>query len=146
MPLENLKLDQYLADAQATEEHGVTFAAGLEPGHVITLSGTLGAGKTTFTRGLARGLGYTGDVSSPTFSILQEYLGGRLPLYHLDFYRLETEDELEAIGYYDCLEQGGVAVIEWASLFPAAIPSEAIHLHLTEASPEGRYLRIEPQP
>ena len=93
-------------------------------GEVIALDGDLGAGKTHFVKGLAAGLGYTGDVTSPTFTLVHEYPGGRLPLFHFDFYRLESEGEALRIGLDEYLEFGGIAAIEWAGKFPALLPRD----------------------
>ncbi len=86
----------------------------LEAGAVLAFTGDLGAGKTAFTRGLARGLGISQQVTSPTFTIVNEYLGGRLPLFHFDMYRLGSSDELFDIGWEDYLARGGVCSVEWS--------------------------------
>jgi tRNA threonylcarbamoyladenosine biosynthesis protein TsaE len=105
-----------------TFELGRQFAARVRAGDVVALDGDLGAGKTQFVKGLAAGLEHTGEVTSPTFTLVHEYTGGRLPLYHFDFYRLESESEVLRIGLDDYLEAGGVAAIEWAGKFPALLP------------------------
>ena len=97
-----------------TEALGERLGRAVEPGTVIAYTGDLGAGKTAFTRGLARGLGYTGRVTSPTFTIVNEYEGGRLPLFHFDLYRLGSSDELFDIGWEDYLARGGVCAVEWS--------------------------------
>ena len=97
-----------------TERLGETLATRLTAGTVLALRGDLGAGKTAFTRGLARGLGYSGQVTSPTFTIVNEYEGGRLPLFHFDLYRLSSPDELWDIGWEDYLDRGGVCAVEWS--------------------------------
>lgn len=97
-----------------TERVGESLARTLEPGTVIAFTGDLGAGKTAFTRGLARGLGIPDRVTSPTFTIVNEYIGGRLPLFHFDMYRLESSDELFDIGWEDYLGRGGVCAVEWS--------------------------------
>ena len=89
------------------------FAQRLQAGDVIYLSGTLGAGKTVFTRGLCRGLGYAGRVTSPTFTLVNVYEGGRLPVFHFDLYRLGGAADLEGIGYDEYFDAGGVCVVEW---------------------------------
>lgn len=99
---------------EETEAVGAALAKRLQPGTVIAYRGDLGAGKTAFTRGLARGLGVTEIVTSPTYTIVNEYLGGRLPLFHFDMYRLGSEDELFDIGWEDYLERGGVCAVEWS--------------------------------
>lgn len=108
---------------------GQTAAKYLKPGDVVALSGRLGAGKTVFAKGLAKGLGVTAEVSSPTFNIVREYEGGR-PLYHFDFYRLNNMDELLDIGFEDYLYGKGVCVVEWADLFPEAIPHTALFVNI----------------
>ena len=97
-----------------TEALGAALAQLLRPGTVIAYRGDLGAGKTAFTRGLARGLGVTEIVTSPTYTIVNEYLGGRMPLFHFDMYRLRSADDLWDIGWDDYLERGGVCAVEWS--------------------------------
>ena len=97
-----------------TEEIGMKLAEKLKPGTVIAYRGDLGAGKTAFTRGLARGLGIQDPVTSPTYTIVNEYLGGRIPLFHFDMYRLHSADDLFDIGWDDYLERGGVCAVEWS--------------------------------
>lgn len=97
-----------------TEALGESLARTLGPGTVLAFTGDLGAGKTAFTRGLARGLGVKDRVTSPTFTIVNEYEGGRLPLFHFDMYRLESSDELFDIGWEDYLRRGGVCAVEWS--------------------------------
>lgn len=101
---------------QETEALARTLAEGLKPGDVLALDGDLGAGKTAFTRGLAAGLGYPGRVQSPTFTIVNEYDGGRLPLFHFDLYRLASPEELFDIGFEDYLDRGGVCCVEWSQM------------------------------
>ena len=107
-----------------TEAVGEALARTLEPGAVIAFTGDLGAGKTAFTRGLARGLGLTGRVTSPTFTIVNEYEGGRLPLFHFDMYRLESSDELFDIGWEDYLRRGGVCAVEWSEKVSGALTGD----------------------
>ena len=97
-----------------TEAVGAALAGQLQPGTVIAYRGDLGAGKTAFTRGLARGLGIRDAVTSPTYTIVNEYLSGRLPLFHFDMYRLSCADDLFDIGWDDYLERGGVCAVEWS--------------------------------
>ena len=97
-----------------TELVGAKLAKQLNPGAVIAYRGDLGAGKTAFTRGLARGLGIADTVTSPTYTIVNEYLSGRMPLFHFDMYRLRSADELFDIGWEDYLERGGVCAVEWS--------------------------------
>ena len=99
---------------EETEAVGRKLAAQLQPGDVLAYYGDLGAGKTAFTRGLAAGLGVTEPVTSPTYTIVNEYLGGRLPLFHFDMYRLSSADDLFDIGWEDYLDRGGVCAVEWS--------------------------------
>ncbi|MEI7958383.1 MAG: tRNA (adenosine(37)-N6)-threonylcarbamoyltransferase complex ATPase subunit type 1 TsaE [Verrucomicrobiota bacterium] len=107
---------------QETFELGKQFAGPLRRGDVLALEGDLGAGKTQFAKGLAAGLGVESDVTSPTFTLIHEYPGGRLPLFHIDLYRLEGEDEVLGIGLDEYLDGDGVTVIEWADKFAALMP------------------------
>ena len=99
---------------EETETVGERLGKVLTPGAVIAYTGDLGAGKTAFTRGLARGLGCTEQVTSPTYTIVNEYLSGRMPLFHFDMYRLRSADDLFDIGWEDYLERGGVCAVEWS--------------------------------
>ena len=114
----------------ATEDAGASLAARLEPGSVIAFTGDLGAGKTAFTRGLARGLGVTERVTSPTFTIVNEYEGGRLPLFHFDMYRLGSSDELFDIGWEDYLCRGGICAVEWSENIEDALEEDAIRVDI----------------
>ena len=96
--------------------------AKLVRGDVVALVGELGAGKTHFVKGLAAGAGYTGEVTSPTFTLIHEYLGGRLPVYHFDFYRLEQEDEAVRLDLESYLDGDGICVVEWSDKFPTLLP------------------------
>ena len=107
--------------AAETEALGERLAARLTGGEVIAYTGDLGAGKTAFTRGLARGLGITDRVTSPTFTIVNEYEGGRMPLFHYDMYRLSSSDELYDIGWEDYLARGGVCAVEWSEIVSDAL-------------------------
>ena len=97
-----------------TEAIGAALGAQLKPGTVIAYRGDLGAGKTAFTRGLARGLGCREIVTSPTYTIVNEYVSGRIPLFHFDMYRLRSSDDLWDIGWEDYLDRGGVCAVEWS--------------------------------
>lgn len=107
--------------AAETEALGERLAARLTGGEMIAYTGDLGAGKTAFTRGLARGLGITDRVTSPTFTIVNEYEGGCLPLFHFDMYRLSSSDELYDIGWEDYLARGGVCAVEWSEIVSDAL-------------------------
>ncbi len=99
---------------EETEKIGQALAQRLTPGTVIAYEGDLGAGKTAFTRGLARGLGCTDTVTSPTYTIVNEYLSGKMPLFHFDMYRLRSSDDLFDIGWEDYLERNGICAVEWS--------------------------------
>ena len=110
-----MRMATYISHSPAeTEALGEQFGRAAKSGRVIALSGELGAGKTQFVRGLARGLGVTGRVHSPTFTLVNEYAGGRLRLFHLDLYRLETPQAMASAGIEEFLSPDGIAVIEWA--------------------------------
>ena len=107
-------MEQVTNSPAETEALGAALAEELKPGAVVAFTGDLGAGKTAFVRGLARGLGIAERVTSPTFTIVNEYEGGRLPLFHFDMYRLDSADELFDIGWEDYLARGGVCAVEWS--------------------------------
>jgi tRNA threonylcarbamoyladenosine biosynthesis protein TsaE len=115
-------------------------APGLKPGDVVALCGDLGAGKTQFVKGLAEGLGYLGDVTSPTFTLIHEYFGGLMPLYHFDFYRLETEAEVLAVGLEEYLASDGVCVFEWADKFRDLLPAHTRWFHLSISGENRRMI------
>ena len=106
---------------EETEAIGERLAEKLHPGTVLAYRGGLGAGKTAFTRGLCRGLGCRETVTSPTYTIVNEYLGGRLPLFHFDMYRLASDDDLWDIGWEDYLDRQGVCAVEWSENVPEAM-------------------------
>jgi len=110
---------------EETFDFGSGLAASLKKGAVLALSGDLGAGKTHLVKGIAQGLGIDADVTSPTFTLIHEYAGGRLPLYHIDLYRLDEAEEALKIGLDEYLESSGVTVIEWADKFAELIPADA---------------------
>ena len=109
-----MKLEFTTRSPEETEQLGAALAQLLSAGDIIAYRGDLGAGKTAFTRGLARGLGYAEPVTSPTYTIVNEYLGGRLPLFHFDMYRLTSSDDLWDIGWEDYLDRQGVCAVEWS--------------------------------
>lgn len=113
---------QFITNApEETEALGEKLGKLLRPGTVLAYLGDLGAGKTAFTRGLARGLGCRETVTSPTYTIVNEYLGGRLPLFHFDMYRLASSDDLWDIGWEDYLDRQGVCAVEWSENVPEAM-------------------------
>lgn len=126
---------------EETEKLGEKLAKQLKPGTVLAYRGDLGAGKTAFTRGLARGLGYTEPVTSPTYTIVNEYLGGRMPLFHFDMYRLSSADDLFDIGWEDYLERGGVCAVEWSENVPEAMGG-AVEVSIEKTGEDSRKITI----
>ena len=125
---------------------GKKLAETVRPGEIYTLNGDLGVGKTVFTKGLAAGLGIKEPVTSPTFTILQEYESGRLPLYHFDVYRIGDPEEMDEIGYEDYFYGRGICLIEWAELIEEQIPEEAFAVYIEKDRDTGldyRRIRIE---
>ena len=114
---------------QETEQFGEEVAKSLRGGDVLAFTGSLGMGKTAFTRGLARGLGCRGRVTSPTFTIVNEY-DGKTPLFHFDMYRLGSSDELFDIGWDDYLARGGVCAVEWSERVSDALPDDTIYVDI----------------
>ncbi|MBP5154788.1 MAG: tRNA (adenosine(37)-N6)-threonylcarbamoyltransferase complex ATPase subunit type 1 TsaE [Lachnospiraceae bacterium] len=134
----------------ASERETLAFARRLgeqaKAGDVYALDGDLGAGKTVFAKGFAAGLGVPGTVSSPTFTIIQVHEGGRLPLYHMDVYRLSDEDELEAVGAEEMLRGDGVCLVEWACLVRGLLPPETTRITIEKDLARGtdfRRIRVE---
>lgn len=125
-----------------TEQAGAEFGSKLPDGTVVALYGDLGAGKTAFVRGMARGMGIASRVSSPTFTIVNEYLGGR-ELYHFDMYRLGSSEELFDIGWEDYLNRGGVCAVEWSENVADAFEGDEVVVRIEKLSPEGRKITIE---
>ena len=134
---------QYTTASPAqTEAIGAALGKILPAGTVIAYRGDLGAGKTAFTRGLARGLGCTDLVTSPTYTIVNEYLGGRLPLFHFDMYRLRSSDDLFDIGWDDYLDRGGVCAVEWSENVDDAM-ERAIYITIEKLGETSRQITIE---
>ena len=129
--------------AEETQKFGALLAERLEAGDVLLLRGPLGAGKSELTRGLARGLGVTETVTSPSFTILNVYESGRCPLYHFDWYRLEDAEEIFELGMDEYLGGDGVAVVEWPEKCPEAIPEKYTEVIITAAGEEKREFRIK---
>ena len=128
--------------AAETRALGEELSASLKPGDVVVLRGELGAGKSELTRGIAKGLGVTENVTSPSFTILNVYESGRCPLYHFDWYRLENEEELYELGMDEYLGGDGVAVVEWAERCPDAVPEKRIRIRLEVTGEETRRIEI----
>ena len=134
---------EYITNSPAeTEGVGAALAKVLLPGTVLAYRGDLGAGKTAFTRGLARGLGSKELVTSPTYTIVNEYLGGRLPLFHFDMYRLRSSDDLWDIGWEDYLERGGVCAVEWSENVDDAM-EDAVYITIEKLGETSRRITIE---
>jgi tRNA threonylcarbamoyladenosine biosynthesis protein TsaE len=129
-------------DPEQTFKFAKELAKKLHPGDVIALEGDLGAGKTTFTKGLASGLGIKRTVNSPTFTIIKEYQG-RIPLYHMDVYRVE--DSYEDLGFDEYFEGDGVAVIEWAHLIKEQLPDSLLTIYLFHEDDHSRRIVFEPK-
>ena len=125
-----------------TEAVGAALGKILSPGSIVAYRGDLGAGKTAFTRGLAKGLGCTESVTSPTYTIVNEYLGGRLPLFHFDMYRLRSADDLWGIGWDDYLDRGGVCAVEWSENVADAM-EDAITVTIEKTGEDSRRITIE---
>ena len=120
-----------------TRSLGAALAKSMQPGEVYALTGDLGAGKTTLAKAIARGLGVSETLTSPTFTIVQEYESGRMPLYHFDVYRVSDEDELFEIGLEDYFHRGGVCLIEWADLIEDLLPEGTVWVSLMYGEEEG---------
>ena len=129
---------------EETRALGERLAGAVGPGTVVAFTGDLGAGKTAFISGMARGLGIEERVTSPTFTIVNEYEGGRLPLFHFDMYRLGSADELFHIGWEDYLARGGVCAVEWSENVAEAIEDDAVRVDIARGDGEDcRIIRIE---
>ena len=134
---------QYITNSPAeTEAIGAALGNIVKPGTVIAYRGDLGAGKTAFTRGLARGLGCSEIVTSPTYTIVNEYLGGRIPLFHFDMYRLRSSDDLFDIGWEDYLDRGGVCAVEWSENVDDAM-EDAIVITIEKLGEDSRRITLE---
>ncbi len=126
---------------EETENIGQALAQKLSPGAIIAYEGDLGAGKTAFTRGLARGLGCTEPVTSPTYTIVNEYLSGKMPLFHFDMYRLHSSDDLFDIGWEDYLERGGICAVEWSENVADAL-DDPIRICIQKTGDESRRITV----
>ena len=134
---------EFLTNSPAeTEAIGAALGKILPPGTILAYRGDLGAGKTAFTRGLAKGLGCNDLVTSPTYTIVNEYTSGRIPLFHFDMYRLRSSDDLFDIGWDDYLERGGVCAVEWSENVADAM-EDAVNITITKTGDESRIITIE---
>ena len=127
---------------EETEKIGAALGALVRPGTILAYTGDLGAGKTAFTRGLAQGLGCAEQVTSPTYTIVNEYRSGRLPLFHFDMYRLSCADDLWDIGWEDYLDQNGVYAVEWSENVQEAMEG-AVRIHIRKTGEDTRVITIE---
>jgi tRNA threonylcarbamoyladenosine biosynthesis protein TsaE len=133
----------FISDSAAeTKALGQRFAVEITSGSVLALKGGLGAGKTQFTKGLVAGLGSSAGVTSPTFTIVHEYSGGRLPVYHFDFFRLNDQEKLSRLGWDDYFFGDGVCVVEWPDRLPELIPDHALWIRFEMESPDRRVIQI----
>ena len=133
----------YLTNSPAqTEAVGVALGKIIPPYSILAYRGDLGAGKTAFTRGLARGLGCTDLVTSPTYTIVNEYLSGRIPLFHFDMYRLASSDDLWDIGWEDYLDRGGVCAVEWSENVDDAMEN-AVYVTIEKLGEDARRITLE---
>ncbi|MEP6822964.1 MAG: tRNA (adenosine(37)-N6)-threonylcarbamoyltransferase complex ATPase subunit type 1 TsaE [Chthoniobacterales bacterium] len=123
---------------EETAAAGAHWARAAKTGDVIALIGDLGAGKTQFVKGFVKEIGSEAEVTSPTFTLVHEYNGGRLPVYHFDFYRLERPEAVAGIGFDDYVDAGGVCLIEWGNRFPELLPAHAIRISFRSQSETGR--------
>jgi len=130
--------------AAETRELGKRLAEKLQAGDVILLEGDLGAGKSEFARGTAAGLGVQETVTSPSFTILNVYESGRLPLYHFDWYRLESSEELYELGMDEYLGGNGIALVEWPEQCPDAVPENCLRIRITATGENSRQIKAEP--
>ena len=128
---------------QQTEQLGFSFSQKLNPGDCVAFSGDLGAGKTVFCQGIARGLGYNGNVTSPTFAIVNEYRGGKYNIAHFDMYRITSEQELFSTGFYDYLDSGFITLIEWSENITEFLDIEYIKVNIQGSGNEFRVITIE---
>ena len=134
----------HIANEKETEKIGEMIAGKATPGTVIALIGDLGTGKTTLTKYIAKGLGVTETVTSPTFNIIREYRSGRIPLYHFDVYRIADPDEMYELGYEEYFYGDGICVVEWADIIEKLLPEDAVIISIEGgASEEERVYRIE---
>lgn len=136
-------IKEYITKSEKeTEILGAEFAKTLKGGTVVAFLGSMGMGKTCFTRGVARGMGYESEVTSPTFSLVNEYLGGRLNMYHFDMYRVSHWEDLYSTGFFDYLEQDGVLLVEWSENIKEALPSDTIFINIERIDDNTRRISI----
>ena len=139
-----MKKTLHIANEKETEKLGEEIGRAAKPGTVVALIGDLGTGKTTLTKSIARGLGVTETVTSPTFNIIREYKSGRIPLYHFDVYRIADPEEMFELGYEEYFYGDGICVVEWADIIEELLPEDAVIIHIDRgAAEEEREYTIE---
>jgi len=140
--MERCLTERVSSSPEETEALGQSLARCLKPGAVVALQGALGAGKTCLARGIAQGLGIAESVTSPTYTIINEY-PGTVPMYHIDAYRLNTDEDFDSTGAGEYIGAAGVTVIEWPQRIPRSIPPDAITVQIEISGPQSRTFRIE---
>lgn len=141
--LRGSELDFYSHSPAQSRRFGAHLGRLAAPGDLLLLHGPLGAGKTHLAQGVAEGLGIVGPVRSPTFTLVHEYRGGRIPFYHVDLYRLEGAEEVATVGLEDYLDaEDGLMAVEWPERDRGWLPQDALHIHLRHAGPQRRALRL----
>ena len=136
-------MKEYISESrEETVLIGKELAETLSGGDVIAFRGDLGSGKTCFTSGIAEGLGFSGDVTSPTFALINEYIGGRLPVYHFDMYRIGSWEELYSSGFFEYIESGGIVAAEWSENIENALPDNTIYVEFETLGENKRKIKI----
>ena len=136
-------MEVFMSDSPIrTEEIAATFAERLKGGEGVAFRGDLGMGKTCFTRGLAAGLGYSGEVTSPTFALINEYIGGRVPLYHFDMYRISSWEELYSSGFFEYIEEGGIVAAEWSENIENALLDNTWYIEFELINENSRKITV----
>ncbi|MBR3144466.1 MAG: tRNA (adenosine(37)-N6)-threonylcarbamoyltransferase complex ATPase subunit type 1 TsaE [Clostridia bacterium] len=126
-----------------TKKIAAELSSSLKGGETVALFGDLGAGKTYFVKGLAEGLGFTGEVTSPTFNIVNEYLGGKFDIYHFDMYRITGWDDLDSTGFFEYISSGGITVTEWSENIENALSDDSIRVYITKTDENKRKIVIK---
>lgn len=143
-PVMSIQMIKLIRNEQDTRKFGIELAEKLKPGDIVALTGGLGTGKTTLTKYIAEGLGITEIITSPTFTLVREYTGGRLPLYHFDVYRIDDTEEMYELGYEEYFFGQGVCVVEWADRIPELIPGDSVVIRIEYGeSEDGRVYHID---
>lgn len=129
--------------AEQTVGIGVEISKNIKPFCCLAFRGDLGAGKTCLISGIAKGLGFNGETSSPTFALVNEYRGGRLPLFHFDMYRISSWEDLYSTGFFDYLDEGGVLAVEWSENIEKALPENTITVTIKKTGENSREITVE---